>query len=173
MSLTILTVAQSHRSAFFRLQIASSVITVDQKIDDMGGHDIQMVIEEKLCESDTNSNNNRFSIPENKILKEARGNFLQPQEVEFLKTCSTNNKRPQRINVLVLEPNLQEFNLLLKRWQMKSCSTYNLIYRWKHAQSNDLKVNDMVQLWSFRRLDDQLGSALVKLNKKILHFAQV
>ncbi|KAK4263202.1 hypothetical protein QN277_028650 [Acacia crassicarpa] len=68
------------------------------------------------------------------------------------------------IPVLVLDPNLKEFNLVLKRWEMSNSITYNLTHRWYDVvKCNNFQVGDVVQLWSFRRLSDQLGFAIVKL----------
>ncbi|XP_028801777.1 B3 domain-containing protein At2g32645-like [Neltuma alba] len=134
-----------------------------KRIDDNGGYNIRMIIEKKLYKSDLCKTNDRFSFPKNKILMEAE-DFLKPQESELLMAKDAETKKLQGIPVLVLDPNLEEFDLVLKRWSMTGCFTYNLTHHWYDiVKCNNFQVGDVVQLWSFRRFDDQLGFALVKL----------
>ncbi|KAI9125296.1 hypothetical protein K1719_003912 [Acacia pycnantha] len=116
-----------------------------KKIEDMGGHDIRKIIQKTLCKSDVNANNNRFSIPESKIITD----FLKPQELEVLNSSLDN--KPQGIEVLVLDSKLEEFKLILKRWRMKNCFIYNLTGGWRSVvQSNNFEKGDELQLWRIR-----------------------
>ncbi|KAI9087316.1 hypothetical protein K1719_030786 [Acacia pycnantha] len=134
-----------------------------KKIDEVGGRNIIKIIEKKVYESDLCKTNDRLSIPEKKILLKAE-DFLKPEELDLLMTKDAKTKKFEGIPVLVLDPNLKEFNLVLKRWKMTNSITYNLTHRWYDVvKCNNFQVGDVVQLWSFRRLGDQLGFAVVKL----------
>ncbi|KAI9126328.1 hypothetical protein K1719_002749 [Acacia pycnantha] len=125
-----------------------------RKIDDIEWHhhDIKLVIERKLCKSDVTLCG--FIIPEYEILEEAR-DFLKPNEVKDLKM---KNK-----SVKLLDQNLKEYELYLSWWD--SGGYYKLSNRWMAVvRNNDLKLDEKVQLWSFRRVEDKLGFALVKLS---------
>ncbi|KAI9125300.1 hypothetical protein K1719_003916 [Acacia pycnantha] len=107
--------------------------------------------------------NDRLSIPKKKVLLKAE-DFLKPEELDLLMTKDAKTYKLKGIPVLVLDPNLKEFNLVLKRWKMTNSITYNLTHRWYDVvKCNNFQVGDVVQLWSFRRLGDQLGFAIVKL----------
>ncbi|KAI9114241.1 hypothetical protein K1719_014891 [Acacia pycnantha] len=133
-----------------------------KKVEKMGGYDLKMVIEKKLFQRDLDPiTNGRFSIPEKQIHKEAK-NFLKPHEIKWLERSTTDKKR-EGMNVLVLDPKLREFNLVLKKWSSMTYGyTYNLTHHWNDiVDCNDFKLYDTVQLWSFRRFNNKLGFALV------------
>ncbi|KAI9125433.1 hypothetical protein K1719_004049 [Acacia pycnantha] len=134
-----------------------------KKIDEVGCRNIIKIIEKKVYESDLCKVRDRLSIPEKKILLKAE-DFLKPEELDLVMTKHAKTKKFEGIPVLVLDPNLKEFNLVLKRWKMAASITYNLTHRWYDVvKCNNFQVGDVVQLWSFRRLGDQLGFAIVKL----------
>ncbi|KAI9126212.1 hypothetical protein K1719_002633 [Acacia pycnantha] len=148
----------SNKLFFYRPpHLVNLVQQVMQKIEeDLGGSEIKMLIQKKICRCDLSFH--AFSIPENEILEDAR-DFLKPHEVEILKMTSC-----QSISVSLFDHNLQQFQMFLSWWQMNNLSFYNLSHCWKEVvQRNNLKLDDMVQLWSFRR--DHLGFALVKLTQ--------
>ncbi|KAK4263413.1 hypothetical protein QN277_028823 [Acacia crassicarpa] len=125
-----------------------------RNIDDIDwkDHQIKLVIEKKLFHDVTKRG---FVIPEYQILEDAR-DFLKPHEVQDLK----NNMG--KITVKLFDKNLKEYELNLI-WQQID-SYYNLIDGWgKVVRHNNLKVDEKVQLWSFRSDDDELGFALFKL----------
>ncbi|KAK4263205.1 hypothetical protein QN277_028652 [Acacia crassicarpa] len=134
-----------------------------KKIDEIGGRNIIKILEKKVYQSDLCKTNDRLSIPEKMILLKAE-DFIKPEEINLLMTKDPKTNKLNGIPVLVLDPNLKEFNLVLKRWQMTTSITYNLTHRWYDVvKCNNFQVGDVLQLWSFRRLDDQLGFALVKV----------
>ena len=68
------------------------------------------------------------------------------------------------MEVPLLDPSLNEKTLTFKRWRMGKCSTYVLTTMWNLvAKNNQLKIDDVVQLWSFR-VESSLCFALVKVN---------
>ncbi|KAK4263208.1 hypothetical protein QN277_028654 [Acacia crassicarpa] len=134
-----------------------------KKIDEIGGRNIIKILEKKVYQSDLCKTNDRFSIPEKMILLKAE-DFLKPAEINLLMTKDPKTNKLNGIPVLVLDPNLKEFYLVLKRWQMTTSITYNLTSRWYDVvKYNNFQVGDVLQLWSFRGLDDQLGFALVRV----------
>ncbi|KAK4263414.1 hypothetical protein QN277_028824 [Acacia crassicarpa] len=125
-----------------------------KKIDDIewNHHHIKLVIEKKLYRD---VRNRGFVIPEYQILEDAR-DFLKPHEVQDLK------KNIRKITLKLFDQNLKEYELNLM-WQQTD-SYYNLTDGWgKVVRHNNLKVDEKVQLWSFRSDDDELGFALFKL----------
>ena len=68
------------------------------------------------------------------------------------------------MKVSLLDPSLKETPLTFKRWRMGKCLTYVLTTMWNLvAKNNQLKIDDVVQLWSFR-VESSLCFALVKVN---------
>ncbi|KAK4263206.1 hypothetical protein QN277_028653 [Acacia crassicarpa] len=135
----------------------------EKKINEIGGHNIVKILEKKVYQSDLGKTNDRLSIPEKMILLKAE-DFIKPEEINLLMTKDPKTNKLNGIPVLVLDPNLKEFNLVLKRWQMTTSITYNLTRRWYDVlKCNNFQVGDVLQLWSFRELDDQLGFALVRV----------
>ncbi|KAI9126288.1 hypothetical protein K1719_002709 [Acacia pycnantha] len=127
------------------------------KIDDIewNRHHIKLVIEKKLCQNDVGQRG--FVIPEYQILEDAR-DFLKHNEVQHMK----NNMRT--ITVKLLNQNLEEYKLNLM-WR-EIDSYYNLTGGWLNiVRDNNLKLDEKVQLWSFRRDGDELGFALFKLTQ--------
>ncbi|KAI9126398.1 hypothetical protein K1719_002819 [Acacia pycnantha] len=126
------------------------------KIVDMewNHHDVKLVIEKKLR---LEWGKRGFVIPECQILEDAR-DFLNPHEVQDLK----NNMG--KITVKLFDHNLKEYELNLM-WR-ESDSYYILTDGWlKVVRNNNLKVDQKMQLWSFRRDGDELGFALFKLTQ--------
>ncbi|KAB1227922.1 hypothetical protein CJ030_MR1G013802 [Morella rubra] len=67
------------------------------------------------------------------------------------------------MQVLLMEPNLEESNISVKRWKLGSHITNILSSPWNEvAKRNSLKSKDIVQLGSFRA-NQRLWLALVKL----------
>ncbi|KAJ7950569.1 B3 domain-containing protein family [Quillaja saponaria] len=134
------------------------------KIEELGGSNIKLVIQKELFGTDLNPNNGRFSIPQTQILAE----FLNESEMAFLDQRQRNNQgRLCGLDVLVLDPRLVEFNLHLKKWKMETTDVYNLTYKWNEILNGNRKnlcLHDVMQLWSFRRSNtNQLCFALVKV----------
>ena len=134
-----------------------------QKISECGGTEIKLVLDKRLTKTDKERNNCRLSIPFRKI------------KVEFLRD---NEKRNLEIHepmaVQVIDPRLEWITLNFNRWNMPNkppedglphdtkCSImYVLQTGWNHlVQMNDLQVDDLVHLWSFR-VNERLCFALV------------
>ncbi|XP_057440770.1 uncharacterized protein LOC130732800 [Lotus japonicus] len=134
-------------------------IEVQEKIQELGGSEVKLVIQKKLHKSDVNAGHNRFSIPSQQIL--AR-DFLTQEEVTLLN--GREGGKPAGLTVNVLDPSLELWEgLRLKKWEMTSSPTYNIIGGWmKVVKNSGLEPEDVVQLWSFRS-NGQLNFALVKL----------
>ncbi|XP_022760122.1 putative B3 domain-containing protein At3g24850 [Durio zibethinus] len=130
-------------------------------IKDMGGADEKLIIQKSLFKTDRSRHHNRLSIPMNQIKAE----FLTDEEKDVLKE-SSNNKDSKGIEALVIDPSLQTRDMTFKRWDMKkpsgkTCSIYALLKEWNSVvKENNLKVNDVIQLWSFR-VNSKLHFALV------------
>ncbi|KOM28224.1 hypothetical protein LR48_Vigan511s004700 [Vigna angularis] len=98
-----------------------------------------------LFSSDVKPNNNRLSIPKNKI----KCDFLTENEIMKLEE-KKNNDKIIGLEVTVLDPCLREYTLPMKKWTMKS-DTYNLVKEWnKIVAANKFKEDPELQIWSFR-----------------------
>ena len=115
-------------------------------IEEMGGRDKLLVIQKKLFKTDITKGNNRFSIPLRQIV---RTDFLTEEEKEKLRAG-------QEIQVQFIDPMLKSGHIVLVQWDMpkdtgNTSSTYVLRSTWNEVRdSNGLKIDDVVQLWSFR-----------------------
>ncbi|KAJ7964177.1 B3 domain-containing protein family [Quillaja saponaria] len=135
-------------------------VEVSNKIQELGGSEPKLVIQKKLFSSDLNPNNGRFSIPQCQI----RAEFVTESERAVLDEHEGHKVRG--MEVLVLDPVLREFNLQLKMWRMAKTHVYNLTHKWNEivtVNKHCLCVDNIVQLWSFRRSNNQLSFALVKV----------
>ncbi|MBA0804042.1 hypothetical protein Gohar_014196 [Gossypium harknessii] len=82
--------------------------------------------------------------------------FLNESEVERLK-----NK--EAIKACLVEPSMEETEINFKWWDMRKNSMYVITTSWNSiVKNNRLKVEDVVQLWSFR-VNSTLYFALQKL----------
>ncbi|KAK7854756.1 B3 domain-containing protein At3g25182 [Quercus suber] len=125
----------------------------------MGGRDKLLVIQKKLFETDITKGNNRFSIPLRQIV---RTDFLTEEEKEKFRAG-------QEIRVQFIDPMLESGRVVLVQWDMpkdtgNTSSTYALRSTWnKVRESNGLKIDDVVQLWSFRVATKKLAMMLLLL----------
>jgi hypothetical protein len=122
-----------------------------EKIEQMNGVDVNLVIQKELTMSDVKGDNNRFNIPIDKMIEESI--LLTP-----LERLSFN------ISVSMLDHNLRIWdNMYLKKWKLGKSEVYNITGGWyKLVVENDLKKSQKIQLWSFR-CNNRLNFALVKL----------
>ncbi|XVF10052.1 hypothetical protein REPUB_Repub07fG0150400 [Reevesia pubescens] len=124
-------------------------------INKLGGSDLLLVIQKPLFYSDINPGASRLSIP-----------FSQIQTHEFLnKKEAENLKEKKGMKVSLLDPSLKKTKPTFNRWNMGKSQMYVLNKTWNGvAKTNQLKIDDVVQLWSFR-VNSSLCFALVKVNE--------
>ncbi|KAJ1377437.1 hypothetical protein SESBI_48892 [Sesbania bispinosa] len=140
-------------------------MTFQEKIQEMEGREVKLVIQKQLFKSDLNSNNGRFSIPIQQIRHDAR-DFLTETDEFCLKERKGEGKNQRLVGfpVAVLDPSLKLYNMCFKKWKMEHTEVYNITSGWNELlRNNCLKAKDTVQLWSFRSNSNQLCFALVKL----------
>lgn len=122
-----------------------------KKIETLGGIKVELVIEKKLFKSDTIQGENRLSMP----LKQIRSNFLEDDEVKRL-------EKDETLTVSLIDTKLQERDICLRRWNMKTSKWYVLKTQWiKIVRDNKLRIGDVIQVWSFRDENNNLHLALV------------
>ncbi|XP_044506992.1 putative B3 domain-containing protein At3g24850 [Mangifera indica] len=114
-------------------------------INEMNGMKIMFVMQKRLTETDVAKVNNRLSIPR----KQMRNcNFVDEEEMKTL-----DEKKGIKVNVVT--PSMETVELELKKWEMGSTYTYNLIGAWikkvVDKEANQLQPGRLVQLWSFRQ----------------------
>ncbi|XP_021296769.1 putative B3 domain-containing protein At3g24850 [Herrania umbratica] len=119
-------------------------------IRDMEGTDEKLIIQKPLFKTDCSKHHGRLSIPVSKVKVE----FLTDDEKNMLVRSNGNNS--MGIEALLIEPSLQTRKVILKRWDMgkesgKNSSIYVLVREWNSVlEDNDMKIHDLIQLWSFR-----------------------
>lgn len=115
-----------------------------QRINELRGTKITLVIRKTLSETDLSKGHDRLSMPFNQILND----FLTDGEKERLRA-------QESIEVTVIDPKLKEVKLTLRQWDMtkesgKTCSSYVLRKKWKKlADDNHLKEKQKLHVWSF------------------------
>ncbi|XP_040364355.1 B3 domain-containing protein At1g05920-like [Rosa chinensis] len=120
-----------------------------------------MVIEKHLFSTDMAKSANRLSMPLKQIKPES---FLDEDEIKFL---AIQEDWP----VSVISPLLEDEALTFRQWNMKKdngsvSSSYVLKTRWNEVRrKNGLKLNDVIQVWSFRDVGNNLHFALVLVEK--------
>lgn len=123
-----------------------------------------LVIQKAITMSDIQSQQNRFSIPEKKLLN----TFLTDNELSFLK--GRNGDKCNTMVVDIIEPSGLVKEVRLSRWEMLKgkgagvSRSFVLKGNWKKVVSNNhLQIDDMAQLWAFR-IDGRLCLAFVLLS---------
>ncbi|KAK7307634.1 hypothetical protein VNO77_40875 [Canavalia gladiata] len=117
------------------------------RIAELNGGDIKYLLYKKLFKSDLERNNNRLSMPLNKFMCD----FLTAAEKANLEEREGARRRPQGLEITVLDPMLREFSMQLKKWKMNCTDIYNLVRNWNDVVSaNDFKKDQELHIWSFR-----------------------
>ncbi|KAF1877571.1 hypothetical protein Lal_00040287 [Lupinus albus] len=130
-----------------------------EKINEMNGNEITLLITKSLFDSDLNGQQNRLSIPSTKI---ENANFLREGELEDL-------DRGKSMEVKLIEPSLEVTSIILAKWNMRKNNgkiSFSYVLRspsWKKViRDNQLRINDNIQVWSFR-VQEELCMAMVKI----------
>ncbi|KAF7825110.1 B3 domain-containing protein [Senna tora] len=131
-----------------------------KKIEEMGGSEVNLLIQKTLYYTDLSLQHNRLSLPMNQIRKL---DFLRESESLLLNEKKKKGIKCEGLDVFLVDPCLRKRSIVLGKWKMNKSSCYMLRGSWiKVANENGLTVNDVVQVWSFR-VQQQLCMALVKL----------
>ncbi|XVE92148.1 hypothetical protein REPUB_Repub01dG0072200 [Reevesia pubescens] len=131
-------------------------------VETMNGSDWVLVIQKQIFFSDVNPQASRFSIPFSQLKTHK---FLSETEAKYLEDGT------KALKVCLLQPSMKETEVTFKRWKyMGKSSSYVMNNTWNSVVNNNpLKIDDVVQLWSFR-VKSKLCFALVKVpssNKEI------
>jgi hypothetical protein len=133
-----------------------------KRIMAMGGTQAVMVIQKALYKTDLMKNNGRLSLPFGQINKD----FLKESEREDL-------ENQNELLMQFIEPSCKFNRMMLRQWNMpkntgNKCSIYVLKTDWNDVfKENELKIGDVVQVWSFRVGSEQkLCMALVVVSRK-------
>lgn len=134
-----------------------------EKMEQMGGCEVKLVIQKELTMSDVDKDQSRLSIPIGKIEE----NFLTPTEelsLDYVPQKKKGRKKIVGMHVSVLDPNLILYkDMCFKKWKMVTGEVYIITNKWNElVAENRFKAKKKVQLWSFR-CRGELYFALVKL----------
>jgi hypothetical protein len=129
------------------------------RIMGLQGSDINLVIQKVLTDTDMKRSQDRLSIPRGQM----RYDFLSSEEQVGLEEKEADGKHFKGMEVPLIEPDLKESSIFLKKWKLGNSCSYMLSSPWVNiAKRNGLKSGNNVQLWSFR-VNQRLHLALVKL----------
>ncbi|KAJ0021148.1 hypothetical protein Pint_31806 [Pistacia integerrima] len=117
----------------------------ERVIKEMNGIKTMFVMQKRLTQTDVAKVNNRLSIPRKKM---SNCDFVDEEEMKIL-----DDKKG--VMVCVVTPSTEMVELELKKWEMGSTYTYNLIGAWIKKvvdnEANQLESGRSVRLWSFRQ----------------------
>ncbi|XP_022993321.1 B3 domain-containing protein At2g31420-like [Cucurbita maxima] len=129
-----------------------------ERIMEMGGREIHLVIQKQVQHTDISKNHGRLSLPINKL----RFDFTTEEEKKLLDEQENKNKKG--MNVVMIYDVGRESIICLKKWKIGSSDTYCLMTQWnKLVEETALKAGEHIQLWCFRKDEAQLCLAMVKL----------
>ncbi|KAA0046321.1 putative B3 domain-containing protein [Cucumis melo var. makuwa] len=145
-----------------QIEHPSMPVAMRDRILEMGGYEIRLVIQKQLTDTDLNKNHGRLSMN----TKQLSFDFATEEETKLLSEQENKNKRG--INVMMLDDVLEERMLCLKKWKIGSGEVYCLMTRWNlMVEERGFKGGEEIQVWSFRKDDEyeahRLCFALVKL----------
>ncbi|GAU40009.1 hypothetical protein TSUD_258010 [Trifolium subterraneum] len=135
-----------------------------EKIEQMEGNDVKLVIQKRLTMTDVTRNNGRLSIPIGKKIE--KSSLLTQEEGMYLDYVpqKKGTRKLDGMSVSMLDTNLKLWDdMCFKKWKMGKSEVYNITGGWfKLVVENHLEPDQKIQLWSFKR-DNHLNFALVKL----------
>ncbi|XP_038905532.1 putative B3 domain-containing protein At3g24850 [Benincasa hispida] len=131
------------------------------RIVEMGGYEIRLVIQKQLEDTDLNKNHGRLSMPIKKLLFD----FTTEEERKLLSEVENQNKKG--INTVIID-DVEERMICLKKWKIGSGDVYCLTTQWNSlVEETGLKSGQHIQIWSFRKDDEyetyRVCLAMVKL----------
>jgi len=134
-----------------------------EKIEQMEGCEVKLVIQKELTTSDVDKDQSRLSVPIGKIEE----NFLTPMEelsLAYVPQKKKGRKKFVGMSVSMLDPNLILYiDMCFKKWKMGTGEVYIITNKWKKlVAENRFEAKKKVELWSFR-CRGELYFALVKL----------
>nr|POE83411.1 b3 domain-containing protein [Quercus suber] len=123
------------------------------------GFDIKLAIQKEQSPSDMKDQFARLSIPKGQM----SADFLSQEEQPILQQKEEDGVHYKGMEVLLIQPSLEECTISLKKWKNGSSTCYMLSSPWnKVATNNDLKVGDIIQIWTLR-VNHGPRLALIKL----------
>ncbi|WOG90576.1 hypothetical protein DCAR_0309820 [Daucus carota subsp. sativus] len=134
------------------VQVASLPLKFKNRIREMGGDDVKLIIQKHMFAADVAQGQNRFSIPINQVREDAK-EFLTEEEI---------SRVPMELPFI--EPNLDLTRIVIRKWNYSGkSSSYALSGPWSAIRTrNNLQAGLEMQLWSFRVHGD-LNLALVEV----------
>ena len=154
----LLQVARVARRKYYEENPPDIPTEFKDKIMAKNGCDLKLVIQKKLSKTDMKGHYARLSIPKGQM----RAEFLSEEDQITLQ--QNDGIRCKGMEVLLIQPSLEESYILLKKWKSGSSLSYVLSSPWNEvATKNGLKSDDIIQLWSFK-VEHKLCLALIKLD---------
>ncbi|GKU89099.1 hypothetical protein SLEP1_g3288 [Rubroshorea leprosula] len=118
------------------------------------------LIQKSLTSTDAAKDQSRLSMPFGQL----KNNFLEIHE-----KIRANARHGLKVNMFI-EPSVKESEMVLRRWNMKkkkgkTSSMYAMINKWNEVRKrNGLEAGDVIQVWAFRNVEEELGLALVRVS---------
>lgn len=140
------------------------------RIVEIGGYGIQLVIQKQLQNTDMNKNHGRLSLPAKKLRIH---DFVTEEERKLLNQHSNNNNK-KGMDVPIIDPDLKERRICLKKWKIGSGDVYCLMTQWNSfVEETALRSGDFIQLWSFRKDEFDEAEETEKISTSRLWLAMV
>lgn len=117
------------------------------KIESLHGSEPKLVIQKVIQETDLSNHHDRLNLPKNQV---RTNDFLPEQDQHIFNVTRV-------LDVRVILPCLEEFNLRFRKWRSSTGYSYALNSGWKHVVSkrrNNIRSGNIIQVWSFR-VDDR------------------
>lgn len=117
------------------------------KIESLHGSEPKLVIQKVIQETDLSDHHDRLNLPKNQVRTDA---FLPEQDQRIFDVTRV-------LDVRVILPCLEEFNLRFRKWRSSTGYSYALNSGWKNVVSerrNNIRSGNIIQVWSFR-VDDR------------------
>ncbi|PNX74342.1 B3 domain-containing protein [Trifolium pratense] len=137
-----------------------------EKIEQLEGNEVQLVIQKELTMTDVKKNNGRLSVPIGKMKIEENSLLTQEEglSLDYVPQKKGTSRKLEGMSVSMLDTNLKLWdNMCFKKWKMGESEVYNITGEWYNlAVENHLQQHQKIQLWSFKR-NNHLNFALVKL----------
>ncbi|CAJ2633061.1 B3 domain-containing protein At1g05920-like [Trifolium pratense] len=119
-----------------------------EKIEQMEGNDVKLVIQKKLTMTDVTRNNGRLSLPIGKIIEES--SLLTEEERLSLDYVpqKKGTRKLKGMSVAMLDTNLKLWDkMCFKKWKMGKSEVYNITGAWyKLVEENHLEQDQKIQL---------------------------
>ncbi|CAK7340905.1 unnamed protein product [Dovyalis caffra] len=125
--------------------------------------EIKLRIMKQIFKTDMDRHQERFSMPLNQVKDNEE--FLNEEEMEKMCQTKSSGTEVKLVEMGLKNGNVHESTMRLRQWKINNNASYMITSNWKDVLDRNvgsLKLNDIVQVYSFRR-DKKLWLVLLKI----------